>query len=138
MNTTTQLDTINLSHFIKKLVFFIVLFCTQLSFAQKNKEPQYYTNGQNGIQFIAQSKKGTVIVSNFNAKMTIREDIARKVYELYLKKKIKANEIITVNGKEAKVIGKFEIAKKGKLTNLNFYYQKVEWKNGLVEIYQEG
>jgi hypothetical protein len=138
MNTTTQLDTINLSHSIKKLVFFIVLFCTQLSFAQKNKEPQYYTNGQNGIQFIAQSKKGTVIVSNFNAKMTIREDIARKVYELYLKKKIKANEIITVNGKEAKVIGKFEIAKKGKLTNLNFYYQKVEWKNGLVEIYQEG
>lgn len=137
MKIPTQINTTKLAQLCKKIVFIAALFLSQLSFAQK-KEPQYYTNGQNGIQFIAQSTKGTVIVSNFNAKMTIREDIARKVYDLYLKKKIKANEIITVNGKEAKVIGKFEIAKKGKLTNLNFYYQKVEWKNGLVEIYQEG
>jgi hypothetical protein len=138
MKTSNQLDIVHVQYSTKKIVFFIMILFTQLSFAQKNKEPQFYSNGQNGIQFIAKTKKETIIVSNFNAKMTIREDIARKVYDLYLKNKIKANEIITVKGKEAKVIGKFEILKKGKLTNLNFYYQKVEWKNGLVEIYQEG
>jgi hypothetical protein len=122
---------------LKKIILFTLLMVFNLSFAQKSKEPQYYNNGQNGIQFIAQSNKGTVIVSNFNAKMTIREDIAKKVYDLFLKNKIKSNEVITVKGKEAKVIGKFEIVVKGKLTNLNFYYQKVEWNNGLIEIYKE-
>jgi hypothetical protein len=116
-------------------VFFFLGFAS--SFAQQPKEVQYYNNGQNGIEFIAQSNKETVIVSNFNAKMTIRNEIARNVYDFYLKNKYLKGGVIIIKGLQAKVTGRFEKIKKDKLTNLNFYYEKVEWTNGLVEIFKK-
>jgi hypothetical protein len=35
------------------------------------------------MELIAKSSKNVVIISTFNAKMSIREDIARRVYSLY-------------------------------------------------------
>ena len=88
------------------------------------------------MELIARSPSGTVIISTFNSKMTIRQDIARKIYDLYKDHKITGNTRLTVYGKEAKVIGKCYIKTKNNLTSVEFYYEKVSWNNGLVEVYE--
>jgi len=110
---------------------------TQFSFSQENKKVETYNFGHNGMEYIARSSKGTVIISTFNAKMTIREDIASIVYDLYMANKLETNKTITINGCEANVTGKLIITKKDKLTAVDFYYEKVEWNHGLTEIYKK-
>ena len=44
-----------------------------------------------------------------------------------------SDSIIKIKTKNAIVIGKCKLSKKGSVTNLGFYYQRVEWKNGLIE-----
>ncbi len=108
------------------------------SFAFSNEEPktQTYSFGQSGMELVARSKKGTVIISTYNSKMTIRKDIANKIYSLYLANKLENDKKITVNGLEANVTGKCVIRKKKDLTAVDFYYETVEWNNGLKEIYK--
>ena len=67
---------------MKQLIFSIVLL-TQLSFSQDRSNIKTYCFGQNGMELIAKSSKNVVIISTFNAKMSIREDMARRVYSLY-------------------------------------------------------
>ena len=105
-------------------------------FSQKNKEVSY-DYGHNGMELVVTKKNETIIINNFNAKMSIREDIAEKLLALYTENSLSTNTIITVNGKEAKVTGKIVIEKKDKLTSVNFYYEKVEWNSGLVEVYKK-
>ena len=116
-----------------KNLLLLVIFTTHLSFAQDKVST--YKFGQNGMELIARSPSGTVIISTFNAKMTIRQDIAYKLYTLYQQNRIKHNAIVTVLGKEAKVIGKCFIKKKHNLTSIEFYYDKVFWNNGTVEVH---
>ena len=87
------------------------------------------------MELIAKTKTGTVVVSTFNAKMTIRQDIAQKIFSLFQQNKIKHNAVVTVLGKEAKVVGKCFIKKKHNLTSIEFYYDKVFWHNGMVEVH---
>jgi hypothetical protein len=117
-----------------KNLLLLVIFTTNLSFAQDKVST--YKFGQNGMELIARSPSGTVIISTFNSKMTIRQDIARKIYDLYKDHKITGNSRLTVYGKEAKVIGKCYIKTKKNLTSVEFYYEKVSWNNGLVEVYE--
>ncbi|HQV35254.1 MAG TPA: hypothetical protein PLC36_02990 [Flavobacterium sp.] len=117
-----------------KNLLLLVIFTTHLSFAQDKVST--YKFGQNGMELIARSPSGTVIISTFNAKMTIRQDIARKIYDLYKDHKISGNTRLTVYGKEAKVMGKCYIKTKNNLTSVEFYYEKVNWNNGLVEVYE--
>ncbi len=121
---------------IKKIVLvgsiLTLNFFFQSSFAQASKK-EFYKNGQNGIELISQSKSGTVIISTYNAKMSIKDEIAQNFYQRYLKNEIETDSIIIIVGKTAKVTGKCKIVKKAKLTSVNFYYEKVEWASGLVE-----
>ncbi|HRE77314.1 MAG TPA: hypothetical protein PLL09_05760 [Flavobacterium sp.] len=116
-----------------KNLLFLVIFTCNLSYAQKM--PVAYQHGQNSMELIAKTKTGTVVVSTFNAKMTIRQDIAQKIFSLYQQNKIKHNAVVTVLGKEAKVVGKCFIKKKHNLTSIEFYYDKVFWHNGMVEVH---
>ncbi|WP_396150107.1 hypothetical protein [Flavobacterium sp.] len=116
-----------------KYLLFLVLISTQLAFTQETILT--YQHGQNGMELIANTKTGTMVVSTFNAKMTIRQDIAYKLYTLYQQNRIKHNAVVTVLGKEAKVIGKCFIKKKHNLTSIEFYYDKVFWHNGIVEVH---
>ena len=117
-----------------KNLLFLVIFTFSLSYGQYT--PIVYQHGQNGMELIANTKTGTVVVSTFNAKMTIRQDIARKIYDLYKDHKISGNTRLTVYGKEANVMGKCYIKTKNNLTSVEFYYEKVSWNNGLVEVYE--
>lgn len=118
-------------------ILFGFLIATQIICAQKTSKTETYSFGQNGMELIAKSKNGMVIVSTFNAKMTIREEIARKVYDLYISNNIKENSKLTVASDTANVTGKCIVRKKNNLTVVDFYYEKIEWTDGLTEIYKK-
>ena len=119
-----------------KKVLFGLLIVTCFAFSKRDKEVETYNYGQNGMELVARSKKGVIIVSTFNSKMTIRQDIARKLYDLYLANKLQSNKKITVDGIEADVTGKCIIRKKNSLTAVDFYYEVIDWKSGLKEVYK--
>ena len=114
-----------------------MLLASQLAFCQQAIKVETYRYGCNGMEYIANSKKGTIIVSTFNSKSQIRQEIARKIYALYVADKLKSNTSLTVKGDNADVIGKCVIRKKDMLTTVNFYYEKICWYSGLVEIYKK-
>ena len=122
---------------LMKKIFFTLLVFSQVSFSQQSTKIENYSFGQNGMELIAKSKKSMVIVSTFNAKMTIREEIARKVYDLYTQNKLENNKKYTIAGKEANVTGNCIIRKKKNLITIDFYYEKVEWYSGLIEVYKK-
>jgi len=69
--------------------------------------------------------------------MNIKAEIAQKVYEKFRRNTLCTGDIITIEGNDAKVIGRLEVEKKGKLIAVNFYYQTVLWNSGLTEIYKK-
>lgn len=89
------------------------------------------------MEYVARNKNGTVIISTFNSKITIRQEIAARIYEMYLDRKLENNKTVTVFGSEADVTGKCVIKKKDNLTTVDFYYESVQWCSGLKEIYQK-
>lgn len=121
---------------MKKIIFSLLLL-SQVAFSQENGAVESYSFGQNGMEIIAKSKKSMVIVSTFNAKMTIREEIARKIYNLYTANKLEDNKKYTIIGDEANVTGNCVIRRKNNLIAIDFYYEKVEWYSGLVEVYKK-
>lgn len=119
-----------------KKILFVSLAVSCLAFSKVNSKVETYNFGQNGMELVAHSKKGVIIVSTFNSKMTIRQDIARKLYDLYLANKLENNKKITVYGCDAHVTGKCVIRKKKSLTAVDFFYEEVNWNSGLKEVYK--
>ncbi|WP_353169185.1 hypothetical protein [Flavobacterium sp.] len=113
----------------------ILLLC-QVMFAQGNLVETYHY-GQNSIEVISTSNEGTIIVSTFNAKMNIRKKIAEKILSLFIEDKLKSNFNYTIEETDANVTGNCIITVKDTLTSIDFYYEKVEWKAGITEIYIE-
>lgn len=89
------------------------------------------------MEYVARNKNGTIIISTFNSKITIRQEIATRIYEMYLDRKLENNKTVTVFGSEADVTGKCVIKKKDNLTTVDFYYESVLWCSGHKEIYQK-
>lgn len=116
-------------------VIFTFLLVTNFVFSQQKNRIETYHYGQSGMELIAKSKKETVIISTHNAKMNIRQEIARKVYDLYAENKLINNTVIIIPGNHANVKGKCVIRKKDNLIAVDFYYETVEWENGLTEVY---
>ena len=115
----------------------VLLFAFQISYSQDVSKTSTYKYGHDGMELIISSCSETIIVSTFNSKVTIKKDIADKIYDLFRLNTLCTGDILTVLGKDAKVIGRFELKKKGKLTSINFYYQTIEWNSGLTEIYKK-
>lgn len=120
-----------------KKVLFGLFIVSCFAFSKRDTKVETYNYGQNGMELVARSKKGVVIVSTFNSKMSIRQEIARKIYDLYLANKLQNNKKVTVEGSEADVTGKCVIIKKKSLTAVDFYYEVVDWNSGLKEIYKD-
>ena len=120
-------------------IYLLVLFTFVLQVVKaQSKKIEFYKNGQNGIEIISKSKKGiTIIISTYNAKLNIKNEVAQKFLEYYNKNNNISDSIIKLKVKDALVIGKCKLAKKDKVTNAGFYYQRVEWKDGLIEEYQK-
>jgi hypothetical protein len=117
----------------KVLISLLVMSC--FAFNEGDTKVQTYSYGHNGMEFVAHSGEGMIIVSTYNSKMTIRQDIAYKIYQLYANDNLTVGSKITICGEEADVTGKCVVRKKDNLVSLDFYYELVEWKSGLKEKY---
>jgi hypothetical protein len=125
---------------MKKIIIAMLLATFQLVSAQSNKKITTYKYGHNGMELIVTSKKETIIISTFNSKLELKQDIAEKVYNYYRDNKedecLTKGDILTITGVDAKVTGKCLVTKKGKLIAVEFYYEKIEWNTGLTELYK--
>lgn len=119
---------------MKKLILFSLLI-SFTGFSQIKNKISTYKFGQNGMELVAKTKNETIIISTFNSKMTIRRDIADKLFQLYRENKLETNKEFLVVGEIANVIGKCIIKKKDNLTVVDFYYETVLWDDGLTEVY---
>ncbi|MFN8324687.1 hypothetical protein [Flavobacterium sp.] len=119
---------------MKKLILFSLLV-SFTGFGQIKNKISTYKFGQNGMELVARTKNETIIISTFNSKMTIRRDIADKLFQLYRENKLETNKEFLVVGEIANVIGKCIIRKKDNLTVVDFYYETVLWDDGLTEVY---
>ncbi|WP_353087269.1 hypothetical protein [Flavobacterium sp.] len=63
------------------LLLFASFVSAQSTFAEQCVKT--YRFGYNGMELIATSPKETIIVSTYNYKLSIKEDIANKVYQYY-------------------------------------------------------
>lgn len=118
-----------------KKVFFSLLIMSCFAFNEGDPKIQTYSYGHNGMEFVAREGKGMIIVSTYNSKMTIRQDIAYKIYQLYANDNLTVGPKTTICGDEADVTGRCVVRKKDNLISLDFYYELVEWKSGLKEMY---
>jgi hypothetical protein len=118
---------------------FLALLCAYsgLLFAQDKKKVSTYNYGYNGMEYVVMSTNETTIVSTFNSKHQIKDEIAANVYNKLKETNFSSGDTIIIEGNSATVTGKCYIQKRGKLTSVNFYYEKVEWDNGLIELYKK-
>lgn len=114
-----------------------LLLGVQFAFSQEVTKTSTYKYGHNGMELVVTNSTSTVIVSTFNSKMAIKDEIAEKVYQNFKENNTQTGDTIIINGANAKVTGKYYIKQKGKLTAVEFYYEKVEWDSGLTEIYKK-
>ena len=89
------------------------------------------------MELIVKNNNETIIVSTFNSKNTIKDEIAQKVYDYFKNSQLNSGDTICILGNDAKVTGRCVVIRKEKLTSINFYYEKVEWNNGLIELYKK-
>ena len=120
-----------------KKALFSLLIMSCFAFTEGNPKIETYSYGHNGMEFVAREGKGMIIVSTYNSKMTIRQDIAYKIYQLYANGRLIIGSKTTICGEEADVTGKCLVRKKNNLTSVDFYYELIEWKSGLKEIYKK-
>lgn len=117
-------------------IIFILLLSTYCTYAQSSKKIEQYNYGKNGIEYIAKSKSGkTIIVSTFNSRPTIKDEVAERVFTYFREKSPKDGEKITILATGATVKGTYHIKVKDKLTSIEFHYETVDWNSGLTEIY---
>ncbi len=124
----------------------MLLVISQLIVAQETENNKglltttTYKYGHNGMELIVTTKKETIIISTFNSKLAIKDEIAEKIYNYYKNNKgasIESGDTVIINGDKAKVTGKCIVRKNGKLIVVEFYYEKIEWHSGLTELYKK-
>lgn len=111
-----------------------LLFLLITTFVYSQQKIEYYNYGYDGIEKIGKVKDSTLVYSNFLAKAEIRSEVADSILKKY--HKLKSGNY-TVLVKFAKVFGRLELIRTNNLINVNYYYSKVEYNNGLVSIYKK-
>ena len=83
---------------------------------------------------MAKVKYSTLVYSNFQARPEISAEVADSVLSRY--RKLKEGPLV-IKIKSAKIIGRLKIIKSDNLILINYYYERIEYTNGLVEIYKK-
>jgi hypothetical protein len=102
-----------------------------------SQQTEYYSYGYEGIERIYRKGDSVILFSNSKARPYIKDAVIDTMIKRYQIGKIKSGEtIIQLN--DAKIFGFIEIIKgKEKSKSINIIYKKVEYKNGLIEIYRK-
>lgn len=117
---------------------FLMLFLVCLGIKTTNAQTEnvvYYKNGQNGIELIYKSRSGTTIISTYNAKVAIKADVAKNLYEFVKKNPQIKDSLIDITTDQAVVKGCYKSTKVNNLTTVNFHYECIAWLSGLREVY---
>jgi hypothetical protein len=112
-----------------------ILFLLITTFVYSQKRVEYYNYGYDGMESVSRVR-GTdsmLIYSNYKSRPLIRKEVCDSILKHY--KKIK-NGPYTLNIKDAKVIGRLLIEKRHNLVSVTFFYESVEYANGLIEVYK--
>ena len=119
---------------MKKTSILLFLFITTFVYSQKKVE--YYNHGYDGMESISnvRGSDSMVVYSNYKSRPLIRREVCDTVLRNYRKLK---NGPYIVNIKDAKVIGRLEIVRKHNLVSIKYFYERVEYSNGLIEIYRK-
>ena len=114
----------------------ILLFLLITTFVYSQKKVEYYNYGYDGMESIGnvRGSDSMLIYSNYKSRPLIRREVCDSVLKNY--KKLK-NGTYIVNIKNTKVIGRLEIVRKHNLVSISYYYERVEYSNGLIEIYRK-
>ena len=114
----------------------LLLFWFITAFVYSQQKVEYYNYGYDGIESISnvRGSDSMVVYSNYKSRPLIRTEVCDSVLRNYRKLK---NGTYIVNIKNAKVIGRLEIVRKHNLVSINYYYDRVEYSNGLIEIYKK-
>ena len=118
---------------MKKICIFF-LFVTTFVYSQQKVEYYNYGYGYDGMEKIGKVEDSTLVYSNFQARPEIRTEVADSILSKY--KKLKEGPLV-VRIKSAKIIGRLKLIKQDRLILVNYYYDRIEYTNGLVEIYKK-
>jgi hypothetical protein len=118
----------------KKINLMLLLLMPIVCLSQKT---EYYSYGNEGIEGFYRKNDSVIIFSNSKARPFVKDAVIDTLIKRYQRGKIKSGEI-TIQLNDAKVFGFIEIINgKEKSKSINIIYQKVEYKNGLIEIYRK-
>ena len=81
------------------------------------------------------SRAGTTIISTYNAKVAIKSEVAKNLYEFVKKNPHIKDSLIDIKTDQALVKGCYKVTKINNLTTINFHYEHIEWMTGLIEEY---
>lgn len=124
------------SSIMKKLLVFTCLL-TNLLIAQDENKIVTYNYGKNGLELIVKQDDGTtILISTYNSRPDIKDEIALNVLEYFEEKKPSSGSKIKIEATTAVVDGTIKIVIKDKLTAIDFYYESVNWfKKRITEVY---
>lgn len=111
-----------------------LLFLLMTTFVYSQQKIEYYNYGYDGMEKIGRVSDSMLVYSNYKSRPLIREEVCDSILDNYRKLK---NGSLVIKIKSATVFGRLEIIRKHKLIAVNYYYEKVEYTNGLVEIYKK-
>ena len=111
-----------------------LLFLLMTTFVYSQQKIEYYNYGYDGMEKIGRVSDSMVVYSNYKSRPLIREEVCDSILDNYRKLK---NGSLVIKIKSATVFGRLEIIRKHKLIAVNYYYERIEYVNGLVEIYKK-
>jgi hypothetical protein len=104
------------------------------AFVTSQNKNDYYSYGYMGIEKMGQLRDSTVIYSNYYARPLIRMEVCDSVINSYSTLKTGP---LKVKISTCTVTGRLVVTRKHKLVAIDYYYEKVEYLNGITEIYIE-
>jgi hypothetical protein len=113
-----------------------ILFLLITTFVYSQQKVKYYNYdyGYDGMEKIGKVGDSTLVYSNFQARPEIRAEVGDSVLIKY--RKLKEGPLV-IKIKSAKIIGRLKLIKQDRLILVNYYYDRIEYTNGLVEIYKK-
>ena len=126
--------TLLVQNYMNKLLKILVLLITTFVYSQKRVE--YYNYGYDGMESVnrVRGSDSMLIYSNYKSRPLIRREVCDSILKHYRNLK-NGNYVVTI--RNSKITGTLKIIRKHNLVSVNFYYEKVEHEDGLIEIYKK-
>jgi hypothetical protein len=117
---------------MKKII--LTVFVLTSAFVTSQNQNEYYSYGYSGIEKIGKLRDSTVIYSNYHARPLIRMEVSDSIINSY--RSLKTGPL-KIKISTCTVTGRLVVTRRHKLVAIDYYYEKIEYLNGVTEIYIE-